>query len=133
MNKENNNEEVLTEVTSIAEEEKKTGQKVELPDASELAERAGGAIIMDRHQLNAILPNLGKNALKRLILAALDLPTSGVPVKLVSDEEKLAYGLAQRIINNRFTVTYFHMVEKQKELKENQNKEDKETENEEVL
>jgi hypothetical protein len=109
--------EILTEVTTIAKEEEKTGEKVQLPSQQELINRASASMISDRKHLGQVLPKLGKNALKRIILAALELPTAGIPVKLVSDEEKGAYLLAQRIINNRFTITYYHILEESKKLK----------------
>lgn len=131
--------EVLTEVTTIAEEEARTGQKVPLPSPQELISRASASMITDRKHLSGVLPKLGKNALKRIILAALELPTAGIPVKLVSDEEKGAYLLAQRIINNRFTITYYHILEESKKLKAEQEtpqetpQDSKESEDEKVL
>jgi len=114
-------EENTTRVTSIAQEEERLGQKVKMPSIEELVSRAGIATIQDRKRLSQILPNLGKKSMQRAILAGLDLPTEGLPVKLRTDEEKVAFVLIQKLISSRFILMQNHIsqeLRKQKEKEE---------------
>jgi len=118
-NEENKNDEGLkTEITSIAEEEKRTGEKIDVPSPEELVARASTAIISDRKRFMSVFRGLGKRAKDRVVSAVLDLPTGGLPVKLQSEEEKLAYSYGQRVINHRFTVTFHHINQEIKAAKE---------------
>jgi hypothetical protein len=103
--------EEVTRVTSIAEEEAKTGQKIAVPTPEELVAKSSMSIIANRKHLGSLLPKLGKKAKDRLILALLDLPADGQPVKLVSSEEKVAYRLGQSIVRAMFTVMFYHTSE----------------------
>lgn len=118
--------EVVTEVTSIAAEEERTGEKINTPPTpEELVSKSGMSIIMNRQHLKGILPKLGKKALQRLLLASLDLPAEGVQVKLISNEEKLAFRLCQSTIRAMFTVMFYHTSEEI--IKKHKEKEETET------
>jgi hypothetical protein len=122
--------EVTTQVTSIAQEEAKTGQKVKMPTPEELVQRASSSFIASRRQLGNIFKDLSAKAKTRVLLSILDLPTDGIPVILKDDKEKYCFGLGQRMINDRFTITYFHMAEEQKKIaaQKQQEEVDKKTE-----
>lgn len=103
--------EVLTEVTSIAKEEAKTGEKVPIPTPEELAQRAAIGHMQNLRVLEAILNSgkLSSKAKNRVIIAILSLPTGKIPVKLKTDEEKMAFAYGQRAINDRFLVTQHYI------------------------
>lgn len=103
--------ELLTEVTSIAAEEERTGQTIPVPTPEELVANSSMAIIANRKHLSRVLPNLGKKAMQRAILAALDLPKDGEPVRLVGNDEKLAFRLMQSTIRAMYTVLFYHTSE----------------------
>lgn len=105
-------QEIKTEVTTIAQEEERTGEKIETPPTpEELVAKSSMSILMNRKHLKSILPSLGKKAKDRIILALLDLPTDDVPVKLVGKEEKVAFRLGQSIVRAMFTVMFYHTSE----------------------
>lgn len=110
--------EVQTEVTTIAKEEKKTGQKINVPTPEELVANAQGNMIRGKKELSLLLPKMGKKAMQRAILAGLDLPTGGIPVKLRTKEEKYAFGVIQNMISSRFLVMQHHISQELKKQKE---------------
>lgn len=110
-------DELLTEVTSIKQEEIKSGQEIPIPDPEQLVANASASFIRDRANLNRLIGGMGKGALKRAIIAILDLPSDKMPVKLISKEEKDAFLVGQRMINNRFLITQHHIVNEKKRLK----------------
>lgn len=111
-NTEAKEEEVLkTEVTSIAEEEKKTGKKIELPDDEEMKARAMQSFIISTQVLNNLFPKLSTRAKNRVFNAIMSLPEEGVPVFLKTDDEKQAFALGQRALSDRFLLTYYHVME----------------------
>lgn len=109
--------EVLTEVTSIAKEEEKSGEKINVPSVEELKQRAAAAFITNKTRLAALFPNLSSKEKNRVMAAILDLPTDGIPVHLKSENEKLCFALGQRMISDRFVLTYFHVSEEAKRIK----------------
>lgn len=125
--------EVQTEVTSVAKEEQKTGEKINLPSPEELKNRAASAFIANKARIAALFPKLSSKEKNRVMAAILDLPTDGVPVYLKSENEKLCFALGQRMISDRFVLTYFHVaaeVRKSKEVKQSQTPNEKEEKNE---
>lgn len=122
--------EVLTEVTTIAKEEAKTGQKI-IPEnltQEELVKRASMSLIKSRKQLAEVFGKLSKKATIRLVLAAFDLPTEGLPVYLVSQEEKLGFALAQACFSSKFIIiqnAINNQLLEQKALKEKENEQAK--------
>jgi len=127
-------ENIETEVTTIAKEEERTGEKIETPPTpEELVAKSSMSIIMNRKHLNTLLPKLGKKAMQRVIMASMDLPAEGIKVKLVKEEEKLAFRLCQSIQRAMFTVMFYHtseqIMEKHKQ-KINKEKEECQTDKE---
>lgn len=118
------NTQILTEVTSIADQEQKTGVKVDLPSADELVRRAIGNFHTNIRRFNGVFKNLSARSKGRVMNAVLDLPLNveAVPVLLKSEEEKLAFGLGQRIIADRFIITYHHIIEERRKLLDNNSK-----------
>ncbi len=107
----------VTQVTSISQEEKKTGVKAEMPSAEELVTRASSSIIINTKRLSDIINGkaqgnkyvVSRKGMNRVLLAILNLPTEGIPVNLSSNEEKLAFALGQRLIADRFILTQHHI------------------------
>jgi hypothetical protein len=133
---ETSEEGLTTQVMSLADEEERLGEKLEMPSPEQLVANASMGIIANRKHLAGVLNGLGKKAIVRATMAALDLPKEGEPVRLVSKEEKLAFRLMQSTIRAMFTVLFYHtseeIINKHKEEQkakeeENQksNKEDK--------
>lgn len=114
-------EQLKTEVTSIVEEEERTGQKIEIPSADELVARASSSMIINRKHLGDIISkrngtkfNLNRKAMTRVMMSILDLPTGNLPVHLKTEEEKLAFALGQRMISDRFIIMQHHISEEMK-------------------
>lgn len=106
--------EVTTEVTSVAKEEQKSGEKINVPGPDELKQRAAAAFITNKTRLAQLFPELSSKEKNRVMASILDLPTDGIPVYLKSENEKLCFALGQRMISDRFVLTYFHVVEEAK-------------------
>lgn len=117
--------EIVTEVTSVAKEQEKTGQKIELPSAEELVARATASY----HRNITMLTNLVKarnggsyqisrKGMNRILSAIIQMPTDGLPVGLQGDEEKMAFTLGQRVLMDRYVITHHHIVQEQKRVAE---------------
>lgn len=123
--------EVLTEVTSIAKEEEKSGVKVETPSAEELVARASSSLIVNMKRLEQLVKGknggtkykISRKGMNRVITSILSLPTGGLPVKLQGEEEKLAFALGQRLISDRFILMQHHISEEIKKAREAQQNE----------
>lgn len=122
-----NMKDTLTEVTSVAKEEDRTGETIPMPTPEQLVANSSSAIIANRKHLANVLPKLGKKAMQRIILASLDLPKEGEVVRLQKDEEKLAFRLMQSTIRAMYTVLFYHTSEEiiKKHKEEQANKEAK--------
>lgn len=116
---------IVTEVTSLAKEEAKTGQKVQMPSAEELVARATSSY----HRNITMLTNLVKarnggsyqisrKGMNRVMSAIIQMPTDGMPVGLQGDEEKMAFTLGQRVLMDRYIITHHHIVQEQKRVNE---------------
>jgi len=117
----------VTEVTSLAKEEQKTGQRQELPNAEEFVARAGASLIQNlKHLSNLIGAKRGgkyvvsRHGMNRLLVSILDLPQDGIPVLLNGQEEKMGFAIGQRIIADRFVITQHHINEQVKAMREEQ-------------
>lgn len=106
--------ELTTEVTSVAQEELKTGVKIQTPNADDLARKAGISFIRSRKAFNEVFSGLSARGKTRVMNAVLDLPTDGVPVFLRGEQEKLGFALGQRVITDRFVITQHHIVQEVK-------------------
>lgn len=102
-------EELITEVTSVAQEEERTGVKIETPTADELATRAGASFIRNRRLFHEKFLELSSRGKVRVMNSVLDLPADGVPVFLKSKEEKVAFAIGQRLIADRFMITQHYI------------------------
>ena len=101
--------EVKTEVTSIAKEEEKTGEKIPIPDPETLFSRANASFINHFNTFVSLLPKLSAKQKIRVITAVLSLPEDGVPVLLKTDIEKYAYAMGQRAKLDQFTIFQYHI------------------------
>lgn len=104
--------ELLTEVTSIAQEDEKAGTKTVLPSAEELVSKAVVSIHRSRQGLLQIMGGLSKKATIRVLSAIFELPQAKLPVTLRGDQEKLAFALGQRIQSDRFIIIQ-HYINKE--------------------
>ena len=113
---------IKTEVTSVALEEQKTGQKIEVPTAEELYTRATMSYIRNIKHLQDIIRlkdgkmSISRKGMNRLMTAILQLPMDGMPVGLQGDGERTAFALGQRIIADRYIITHHHIVQERNRL-----------------
>lgn len=118
--------EVLTEVTSIAQEEERTGQKIDVPNQEELLARTGANVIVNQRRLNMLINrmnggtkySISRKGMNRVMNAIFSLPTEGVPVRLQSEEEKMAFALGQNLIRDMFVIMANHAFEEAKKAKQ---------------
>lgn len=110
--------ELKTEVTSIAQEEQKTGQKIQVPNEDDLAAKASASFIRNKKRFNELFAPLSARAKNRVMNSVLDLPTDGLPVYLKTEEEKKAFAVGQRVVSDRFIITQYHIVKQVREHKE---------------
>jgi hypothetical protein len=113
-------EQPLTEVTSVAKEELKTGVKVQTPTAEELVHRANSSFMAGLVELENIFKSgkLSQRGMRRATIAILSLPQEGLPVGLQKGLEQYAFALGQRIIRDRFIITQYHVAQEQKIYKQ---------------
>lgn len=110
------NGEVLTQVTSIAQEEKRTGQTINMPSPEELVARASSSLIAHQQIMNQIITRnrggdavcISRKGMNRVLNAIFSLPTEGVPVKLKGNAEKAAYITGQKLIRDMFIIMADH-------------------------
>lgn len=123
--------EVNTELTSIAQEEKRTGVTIPVPKEDRLVALASASLLNMRKTANALMPTMSKKQLIRAVNAILDLPTDGVPVFLKTEEEKKLFAVGQRAISDRYVIITHHIknaiaedrINKLKEQETNQSSE----------
>lgn len=120
-------EETLTQVTSIAEEEKRTGKKIDVPNPEELVARASSSLIVNQQHLSNIVNRrnggtkytISRKGMNRVMNAILGLPTEGVPVRLQGPAEQAAFAVGQNIIRDMFVIMANHAFSEAKKAKEN--------------
>jgi len=106
--------EIKTEVTSIRQEEKKTGQTIKMPSPEEMIAKASASFMANRRHLSQLFPKLSSKAKNRTIMAILDLPQEDLHVPLKKDDERLAFAIGQRMLADRFLMTQYYMMEQRK-------------------
>lgn len=119
-------EENLTQVTSIAEEERKTGKKIDVPNPEELVARASSSLIVNQQHLNNIINRrnggtkytISRKGMNRVVNAILGLPMEGMPVRLQNQAEKAAFAIGQNIIRDMFVIMANHAFTEAKKAKE---------------
>ncbi|MEY3422573.1 MAG: hypothetical protein RIR48_2890 [Bacteroidota bacterium] len=104
--------EILTEVTSIAAEDEKTGMTTAIPPPEELVSKAAISMYVSRQQLIPLMGNMSKKATLRVLNAIFELPQDNLPVFLKTDEEKRAFVLGQKILMDRFLIIQ-HSINKE--------------------
>ncbi len=117
----------VTEVTSIAKEEEKTGQKIELPSAEELVARASSSVIGNLQAMKRLIGAkngsqyvISRKGMNRIMEAIFDLPTEGQKVMLQGKEEKQAFFIGQNLMRSLFILMQNHVNEEMKKRKEAQ-------------
>lgn len=115
----------VTEVTSIAKEEERTGQKIEVPTAEELVARASSSVIANlqawRRLVNAKNGSqyaISRKGMNRITEAIFDLPTEGQRVMLQGREEKTAFFIGQSLMRSLFVLMQNHVNEEIRKRKE---------------
>lgn len=140
LNSAESTKEVLTEVMSIADEEARTGQKIDVGSPDDLYGKAANSYVRNMKMLNDILSMtkgnsnpafaVSRKGLNKVINAILQLPQDGLPVTLNTDLEKTAFALGQRIIADRFLMTYYHISKEQQKLKQKESQTSEQTKQE---
>jgi hypothetical protein len=102
----------VTEVTSIAKEEEKSGVKANIPSPDQLVANAAASMQRSRMGLMNILSKLSKKGTARVLNAIFELPQDNLPVTLKGPEEKMAFALGQRIQSDRFLIIQ-HFINKE--------------------
>lgn len=107
-----------TEVVSIASEEERTGQKINVPNAEELVARANISYIQNLKMIEQLINaregsgyKISRKGMNRLLLSVLSLPMDDQRVALQGDYEKTGFGVGQRLIADRFLLTQHHISE----------------------
>lgn len=115
--------ELKTEVTTIAEEEKRTGQNINVGTPEDIYAKAAGSYIRNMKMLNDMITGrqgtgyaISRKGMNRVMNAILQLPQDGLPVKLENDMEMAVFGVGQRIIADRYLMTHYHIVQQQREM-----------------
>lgn len=115
----------VTEVTSIAKEEEKTGQKIDVPSPEELVARASSSVIANLQALRRIIHaknggsyKVSRKGMNRILEAVFDLPTEGQRVMLQGQDEKLAFALGQNIVRSQFILAQHHINEEIRKRRE---------------
>lgn len=122
----------VTQVTSIAQEEEKTGQKIDVPSPEELVARASSSVIANLQALRRLIHArsgnqyaISRKGMNRLLESLLDLPTEGQRVMLQGRDEKMAFAIGQNLIRSQFILIQNHIneeIRKRKEAEVNQTK-----------
>ena len=117
-NSTDNEPEVLTQVTSLAQEELKAGKQMDLPAPEVIANNAMAAYIKATQELAQKLKDNGisKISIAKAVLAGLDLPEENLPVNLKTKAEKEIFNLVQIAVNTRFLLTQYHIDLRRREL-----------------
>jgi hypothetical protein len=111
-------QERLTEVTSIADEEKKTGEKIRVPSPEELVARASASLFQNKRLIGPIFGQLSKKATLRALNAIFSLPEDGVRVDFKSQAEEAAFAIGQAMTRDIFLIMQHHIFQKRKEIAE---------------
>lgn len=120
--------EVLTKVTSIAEEEEKSGQKMQI-NAEQLVTAASINMTKTLYQLEKLLKSMKAKRIVEAVIGGLDFPKDNMPVKWVDKTGKPrdgymevinAFMMIQRVISDRYVLTQKHVIEQAKKYKESQ-------------
>lgn len=97
-------------VTTIAEEEKKTGQPVAL-DPEMLKQKAISDYLFGIQYIQKNAMKMGKRALIRSLVAILQMPEGKkMPSKLKTREEQLLFAMGQKSLAGRFTLVYDQII-----------------------
>jgi hypothetical protein len=109
---------IVTETTSIKQEEAKTPEQVpkELTE-EEYVNRAMSDYIGGVHHIELMLKKMSRRAVCRAFIAILKLPEEGQKVNFQSNEERVVFGIGQRVLNSRTTLLLNHMKNKIQEDK----------------
>ena len=117
----------LTKVTSLAKEEDKNPEVPRLTK-EQMKDMALKDYINGMAQLQVGFKKLSSRGVRRLFIAALQLPTEGMKVHFQSNEEKAMFGVVQRVLNSKFSLI-LHSIEEEslklKASKEQANNEEK--------
>jgi hypothetical protein len=120
---------VLTEVTSVAQEELNSGVQAKIPDAEELYSRSISSYIRNIKHLTDLINarnggsyKISRKGMSRVLTSILQLPQDGLPVNLQGKEEQACFALGQRVIADRYLVTHYHIIQEKKRLQEEREK-----------
>lgn len=117
------NSQVKTEVTSLADQEIKTGKTIKMPDERELVARASASLISSLREIRAVLSSekgstyyVSRRGMIRGITAGLKLPEQDMLMDLQNYGEKVLFAKIQQLIADRFVITQFHVNQERKRI-----------------
>jgi DNA-directed RNA polymerase subunit H (RpoH/RPB5) len=100
---------IKTEMTSIAQEEKKTPEQVPQMSREDFVTQATQDYMGGLLQIQRIVKDMSKRSLIRALIAVLKLPEEGSKVNLQTKEERVVFGIGQRVLSARTTLIINHM------------------------
>jgi len=115
----------VTEVTSVAQEEEKTGKKIEVPSPEELVAKASSNVIANLQLMKRIIGAkngssyvISRKGMNRVMESIFDLPTEGQKVMLQGREEKQAFFVGQNLMRSLFILMQNHINEEIRKRRE---------------
>ena len=119
---------VTTKVTSVAEEEEKSGKKMKI-NAEQLVQAASINMSKTLFQLEKLLKQMKAKQIVQAVIGGLDFPKDGLPVKWVDKDGKPrpehlptinAFLMVQRIISDRFVLTQKYVIDEAQKYEKSQ-------------
>jgi hypothetical protein len=117
------NKVLTTEVTSLAQEEANSGIPAQVPSAEELYSSSIASYFRNIKHLSDLINTrnggsykISRKGMNRVLTSILQLPQDGLPVNLQGRDEQACFSLGQNIINSRFILTQYHVLQERKRL-----------------
>lgn len=123
---------ITTEVTSLAEEAKKSGTNITMTE-EQLITAASINMTKTLYKLETLLKSMKAKQIVPALIAGLDFPKDGLPVKWVDKRGKPikehiptleVFMMIQRIISDRFVLTQKHVIDQIRANKSQKTKEE---------
>lgn len=129
-NKEEQKSEIMTEVTSIAEQEQKSGKQIMNINSEQLIHMSSMNMVVTLSKLEKLLKNMSAKQIRQAVIGGLDFPKDNLPVKWVEKKGKIvtpkpgyadivdAFMMIQRVISDRFVLTQKHVIDQIRQIKD---------------
>jgi hypothetical protein len=112
---EKNSAGLSTDVTTVKAEEAKTPEAPKMTKEQMLT-LAARDYIGGLSQIQSLLPKMSSRGVRRVLVALLRLPEENLKVNFQTDEEKMMFGIGQRVLNAKTTIILHHI---QQEIEKN--------------